>query len=203
MKPDVSVQSLLDKIKKEGIEEANKAAEEILEEARSKAGAIMKKAQEQAESVVREAKAEIQKNREAFERSMSQAARNLVLGLETDITRLCDHIVERRTASALTPEVMKEMILKIVAAWQAEEAEQGLEVLTSEKDRQRLEELLYDSLKNEFGKGVTLKPIDKIHAGFRIGEKEGHLYYDFTHKGIAEILMEYLNPRIAKYLEDI
>lgn len=203
MEPDISVQSLLDKIKKEGIEEANKTAEKIHEEARSKGDAIIKKAREESERMLDEARAEIDRNKEAFESSMSQAARNLLLGLKQDIIRLYDHIVERQVESALTPALMSEMILKIVSAWGLKETGGKLEVLTSQEDCKKLQELLHQSLQDEFRKGVTLRPVDGIRAGFRIGEREGTFYYDLTPKGLAEILVEYLNPRIAKYLENI
>lgn len=111
--------------------------------------------------------------------------------------------MERQVASALTPELMNEMILRIITAWGVKETGQELEALTSEEDCRRLEELLHQSLQNEFRKGITLRPIDGIRAGFRIGEKEGTFYYDLTPKGLAEILVEYLNPRIARYLENI
>jgi vacuolar-type H+-ATPase subunit E/Vma4 len=39
-------------------------------------------------------------------------------------------------------------------------------------------------------------------VGFRIGEKDGNVHYDFTPEGIAEILREYLNPRFARFLEE-
>jgi V/A-type H+-transporting ATPase subunit E len=203
MEPDISVQSLLDKIKREGIEEANTRAQEILAEARGEAERIIGEAQDEAEKLLAEAKAEIARNREAFESSMSQAGRDLVLGLKNDMSRLCQRIMEKEVASALTPEVMKEIILRMAGAWRVGEPGQGIEVLTSEKDRENLEKWLFHSLRDELKTGITLKPIDRIRAGFRIGEKGGSLHYDFTHEGVAEILMEYLNPRIAVYLEDI
>lgn len=63
-------------------------------------------------------------------------------------------------------------------------------------------DLLYDSLQSEFKKGIVIKPVEIIRVGFRIGEKDGNVHYDFTPEGIAEILREYLNPRFARFLEE-
>lgn len=203
MEQETIIQPLLEKIKREGIEEAKRAAEEILEKARSEAGSIIEKAQAQAEEMVADARKEMQQREEAFDVAMSQAGRNLILSVKNEIIGVCDHILKRQVASALTPEAMKELILKIVNGWQVHESTQGLEILLSEDDRQKLEESLYGWLQKELREGLTLRPIEIIQAGFRIGERDGDMYYDITDKAIAEILSEYLHPRIAKFLHEM
>jgi V/A-type H+-transporting ATPase subunit E len=54
----------------------------------------------------------------------------------------------------------------------------------------------------ELQKGVELKPFPEIEAGFRIAMKDGSAYYNFTDRGIAEILAEYLNPKIAEIVQE-
>jgi V/A-type H+-transporting ATPase subunit E len=58
-------------------------------------------------------------------------------------------------------------------------------------------------LSEELKKGVVLKPVAHIDAGFRVGEKNGSAYYDFTAGGVAEILAEYLNPRLAEIMKSL
>jgi V/A-type H+-transporting ATPase subunit E len=202
MTAETSIQPLLDKIKREGIEEANKAAEEILEQARFKAENILKKGEAKAQKEISEATADIEKKKRAFEESMHHAGRNLMISLNSQIRRVCEHIMERHVAEALTPAFMRDIILKLIDKWDASTGEKGIELLLSEEDCQRLEAALHESLKRELKQGITLRPMEHIQAGFRIGEKDGHMHYDFTHKTIAEILSEYLSPRIAQYLED-
>jgi V/A-type H+-transporting ATPase subunit E len=55
-------------------------------------------------------------------------------------------------------------------------------------------------LVEELKKGFELKPLPTLEAGFRIGLKDGSAYYDFSDQGIAEILAEYLNPRLSELM---
>jgi V/A-type H+-transporting ATPase subunit E len=200
MESSVSLESFIKQIKKEGVEEANKAAQAIIEEARSKANDILKKAEEDAQRILARGREEAHRDQKAFHAAMSQAGRDLLLSLKQRITELFDRIVQHETALALTPELMREMILKLVEKWRWEEGSHGIEILLSEDDRDKLEGMLITALQGELKKGVVLKPMERLGTGFRIGLKDGHMHYDFTQEGIAEILCEYLNPRVSRFL---
>jgi V/A-type H+-transporting ATPase subunit E len=204
MEADLSLQALLDKIKQEGIDEAGRAAEKTLNEARSRADAILKNAQERAERILTEAEAEAEKRQEAFETAMHQAGRNLILSFEREVIKICRVILERELTSALTAEFMKQMVLKMMDRWQehGDSDSPGLEILLNDKDRKELEELLLKSLQEEMRRGLILKPVKEVKAGFLIGEKDGSMHYDLTEAGMAEILAAYLNPRIARFLRE-
>jgi len=201
MGTEITLQNFIEEIKKEGIEGANKEKEAIISDARSKAEAIINEAKREADTILDHAKQEIQKNKAAFETSMTQSGRDLILSLQQEIIRLLDKIVEREISGALTPELIKEIIIKIVDKWKMDERSCGIEILLNEEDRQKLEDTLFDALQDEWKKGVILKPIDSIQAGFRIGEKNGGVHYDFTEKGIAEALSAYLNQRVSRFLK--
>lgn len=200
MKTEVNIQDLLDKIKKEGVEEANKQSQEILDKARLEAEAIVKEAKEEAERTLTLAREEVRRKQEAFEQELSQSGRNLILGVKQEIISLMDRILRREVRSALTSDVLRELIVKLVDRWNKDEEFQGVEVLLSEEERKLLEDAVFHALQEELRKGVSLKPVRAVGAGFRMGEKDGDLHYDFTDRGIAEVLSEYLNPRVAKFL---
>ena len=202
MKPEVNIQSLLARIKTEGISEAQKEAEAILEQARAEADAIRDRAQAQASEMLRRAEREVLNTREGFEAAMSQAARDLVLAVKDSITRLCDRVLKREVAAVLTPDMLREMILKILAAWKPQQPSQRAEVLLSPRDWRHLEDALHNSLQGVFRDGVVLRPVEGIAKGFRIGIEGENAHYDLTDKGIAEFLSEYLSPRVARFLND-
>ena len=203
MEPDANIQPLLDKIKREGIEEAKRAKDETLQSAHKEAEVIIKDAKEQAERMIREAKSEIQRNQDIYKKSMAIAGRDLISSLRNQIIGLFNHILARQTDIALTPEVMKEMILKMIDKWEIQNQSQAIEILLSKGDLGKLEKQLFTSVKNELKKGITLEPIEGIGAGFRIGEKDGTMHYDFSDRVITETLMEYLSPNISKFLREI
>jgi len=47
-----------------------------------------------------------------------------------------------------------------------------------------------------------LNPFPELQAGFRIAMKDGSAYYNFSDQGIAEIMAEYMNPRIAEIVRE-
>ena len=78
-----------------------------------------------------------------------------------------------------------------------------IEILLSEKDRNRL----YNHLKSKLGQkllsGIDIKPVSGIEAGFRIMEKNGTAYFNLTDSGIAECISEFLNKRLASIVQDV
>jgi V/A-type H+-transporting ATPase subunit E len=202
LKPEVHIQSLLERIKTEGISEARKEAEAILDQARAEADAIRARAQTQARELLRQAEMEVRDTRAGFEAAMSQAARDLVLAVKDSITRLCDKVLKKEVAAVLTPEMLREMILKILTAWKPQQPPQGAEVLLSPRDWRQLEDALHNSLQGAFKDGVVLKPVEGVEKGFRIGVQGENAHYDLTDKGIAELLSEYLSPRVARFFND-
>jgi V/A-type H+-transporting ATPase subunit E len=200
---EVSIQSLLDKIKREGIEEAHNEAERILANARTQAESIVARAENQARELLGRARKDADREKEATAMALSQASRNLIQSVRNQIMGLCHRIIQRDVAHALTPELMKEIIIRLVDECRVVQGDPGFETLLNEKDREALEDLLFQSLQTEFKKGLILKPVDKIRAGFHIGEKEGTMHYDFTDQAIAEVLSGYLGPRISQYLKDL
>jgi V/A-type H+-transporting ATPase subunit E len=203
MEREVSIQSLLDKIKREGIEEARHESERILKAARTEAGRLIAQAEGRKKEILEEAGEDSKRLRDATEMALSQASRNLVQSIKTQIVQLCRHILKRDVGRALTPEFMKAMIIKLVNECRIVQDDSGLEILLNKKDCEELEHLLHGSLQAEFKKGFVFKPVDKIRAGFHIGEQGGSMHYDFTDQAIAEILSQYLSPRISQYLKDL
>lgn len=199
MEKEVSVQSLLDRIKEEGIEAAEKTSQEILERARSEAEEIIRESEKKGERIIAAAEEEAQRIRQTLEKDMEQRGRDLILAIRNEIIELFDRILQREVASSLSPEFMKEMILKMLQRWKVNEASQ-LEILAKNGEATELEEHLFKEAQEELRKGIVVRPVQGLSAGFRIGERGGNMVYDFTEETIAGILKESLNPRIAEFL---
>jgi hypothetical protein len=106
--------------------------------------------------------------------------RNLNLSLYEEIIHLFDHILHRKTAPSLRPDVMRDMILKITENWEPQEKNHSFEILVNEKDARELEDLLYDSLQRELKNGVGIKPLKTIGAGFNSKTDEGEPIYPWA-----------------------
>ncbi len=192
------LQSLIDKIKNDGVAEAEKKAQEVVAEAEKKAARIEAEAKTKADGIVEQAKQEAARTEEAGKKALEQAGRNLVLGLEKNITGLFDTVMKEEIKTALTPDVLANLLEKILGKW---ESGKGVVVELSKEDSAALANGLLGKLQEKAKGGITLKPVDTVDSGFSIGEKDGSAYYDFTDSGIAEVLAEYLNPMLGEILK--
>lgn len=198
---DVQLQELIDKIKSEGIKSAEKESARVLRNAQHKANDIIASAHDEASGIIGKAKEEIDRFEHTAKEAVKQAGRNTILSLRTRITELFDVLIAEQTKEAYTPKVLEEAIVSLIKSWSKEQIP-NLRVLLSPSDLKKIEKQLKSRLAAELKKGVELKPFPELGAGFRIAMKDGSAYYNFTDQGIAEILAEYLNPKIAEIVQE-
>ncbi|MBN1155107.1 V-type ATP synthase subunit E [candidate division KSB1 bacterium] len=194
---DVKLDSLIEQIKKEGIEEAKKSSDDILKEAKSKANSIIAEAKKEAAKIVEDGKKQVEKFQKNAESDIQQAARNTELLLKEKIIALFDRVFKKEVANAMTPEFLKDMILNISTSWSKDTS---AEIVLSDADQDKLEGLLFKALKSELKETITLKANKDIVSGFQIGMKDNQVYYDFTEDTIAEVLKSLINPRLKEIL---
>lgn len=195
----MDLKNIIERIKEEGVDEAQKKAGDIIAQAETKAAATIADAEEKKKGIIDEAGAEALKLKASSEEAMRLASRDVLLGLRENIVTLFDKIIKRDVAEELSPDVMKEMIIRLVEKFR-ESGETEVEVLLSDKDKDALEETLLKDLKKEMKKGVELKVSSSMEHGFRIGEKDGNTYYDFTDEAIEEAFKSYLNKQLTGIL---
>jgi vacuolar-type H+-ATPase subunit E/Vma4 len=195
---DVKLDSLIEKIRKEGIEEAENRAEQIVKEANQKAAGIIEDAGKEALKVINEGQSKVDQFRATAEADLKQSVRNAELLLKERFNRLFDAVFKREVGEKLTPDLMKEMILKIVETW-AKDSEK--EVILGDADKKQLEALLFNGIKTDLKKGITLKVGADITSGFRIGLKGTDVYYDFSDGAISDLLKSLVNPNLKSILD--
>jgi V/A-type H+-transporting ATPase subunit E len=198
---DVQLQELIDKIKSEGIKSAEKEAARVLKNAQHKANDIIASAHDEASGIIGKAKEEVDRFEHTAKEAVKQAGRNTILSLRTRITELFDALIVEQAKEAYTPKVLEEAIVSLIKSWSKEQIP-NLRVLLPPSDLKKIEKQLKSRLAAELKKGVELKPFPELAAGFRIAMKDGSSYYNFTDQGIAEILAEYLNPKIAEIVQE-
>lgn len=198
---DAQLKELIETIKSEGVESAEARAQEIIDQAQSRADDIVKTAQQEAESIRRKAESDAEKARRSGEAALKQSARDLLLNVENRVTALFKRVMEREVAGQYKPEVVAEAITAVVKSWSEKEAG-SLEVAVSESSLKEIEAALKSKLGDELKKGVTLTPSARVNSGFRVTEEQGSAYYDFTAEGIAEVLSDYVSPRLAAIIRE-
>jgi V/A-type H+-transporting ATPase subunit E len=196
---DTKLEGLINKIKKEGIDEAEKASEQILKDAQREAKAIVDEAKKKAEDIKKQAEEEAKKLKTNTESSLRQAARDLVLATKEQLVNLFNQTLKGNISDQLKPDFIKELIVKFVDKW-TDKKKSALEILLSKEDKKKLEDLLLKEIKAKFKDSIEIKVSKTIDKGFRVGIKGETLHYDFTDESILESLKEFLNPTINSML---
>lgn len=195
---DVKLGNLIEKIKKEGIEEAQQSADTLLQDAKKKADAIVEDAKKNAEKIIADAKAESQQFEQNGILAVKQAARDSELLLKSRITAMFDQVFKREVAQTLSADFMKEMIVKLVDEW----VKGGnADVVVSEKDKAALEAVLFKGVQANLKDKVQIRVSNDVTSGFEIGLKDSNVYYDFTDDSIADTLKLFLKPKIKEILD--
>lgn len=195
---EVKLESLIEKIKKDGVEEAKRMAQEIIDEAKQKAAGIIEEANSRIEKKEKEAKVKIDSYKQNAESALKQAARDLTLALKEEIIKLFDQALKEKIAEGMEADFIKKLILKIADNLPVQK-DKKLEVLVNAKDAQKLKSFLVAALKDK-ERSIEVKTSKTIEHGFRIGVKGESAYYDFSEEAITEALGEFLNPAISQML---
>jgi V/A-type H+-transporting ATPase subunit E len=198
---DVQLKELIETIKTEGVKEAEDKSAVIISEAEAQAKTILDAARKEADKIVASGKADAAKFEASGREAVKQASRDLLLKIQGQIEKLFDALVQKETSEAFSGKVLEESVVSVIKGW-AEKGSLDLTVLLSEKDFKNLESSLRGRLSAEMKKGIEIKPFSGVDAGFRIAEKDGGSYYNFTAQGVAEMLSEFLNPRLAELMKE-
>ncbi len=199
---DVQLQELIEKIKKDGVSVAETTAAGITADAEKKAATIISDAEAKAAELIKSAKLEAQRLEQASVASIEQAGRNLILAFNDGILSQVSALINAETAKAYNADMLKKLIPDTVKEWMSKNGADSVAVLLSEKDLKDLESSLKAALKAEIAKGTEIKVDNSLTGGFRIGEKDGSAYYDFSAEAVAELFSAYVNPRVAQILKD-
>ncbi|WNY57249.1 V-type ATP synthase subunit E [Borreliella burgdorferi] len=193
------VKDLINKIKKDGLEEAERASNNIILKAKREAEEIVARAEEAAR--VLKAKSEKEANDykcHALEASR-QAIRDLIIGVEKNLKSLFENALKDNVTEVLSDNnFLAELIIKITDSWAKGEK---LVIQLNESDFSSLEQILRLKLGNKLKEGMELRPFRGISKGFKIQKKNIGLHYDFSAETIADILFDYLNPRFKEVIK--
>ena len=194
---DIQVQELINKIKKDGIETASQEAARIKLEAETEAKQIVEAARKEAADIIAKGKRDAERSEKAGNAALAQASRNLVLVFKGEIQALLDKLFNDQLVTSYNTDVLKAVLPDLLKNWGVKKVD-SLAVLLPEASLGKLQAYFKGKLAAELKKGLELKSDHNISAGFRIVNKDGSAYYDFSTESVAEMLSAYLNPSLAE-----
>ena len=199
---EVQLQELIEQIKKDGVAAAEAEAKTIVEAAQADAEKILADAQAQAEKMLADAKAETERMTRSSEDAIRQAGRNLLISFRESVARELKTIVGENVGAVYASDAFGELILRIVENWANTPDAEEIAVFLNKQDLNQLEETALAALKEKLSKGITLKANDHFDGGFRIAVNEGGAYYDYSAEAVAEMLSNYLSPKVTELLKE-
>ena len=200
---EIQLQELINKIKKDGIESASAEASRIKQEADAEAARILSSAKKEADDIISRGKADADRSEKAGKAALEQASRNLMLAFRVEVQSLLDKIVAKAATSTYSEGTLKTLLPELLKNWVAKGGSDSVNLLLSEGDLGKLRSWATGALAAELKKGIELKSDRHLTAGFRIANKDGSAYYDFSAESVAELLSAYLNPQLAELLKDV
>jgi len=193
------LQSLIERIQREGVEKSEADAAAIVTRAKAKAAEIVKAAEAQAQALLKQADVDARVYAERSTITLTQAARDVLIAVGQGLESILAEVVHKQVGQALAPKTLQAMLGRIAQAYAAHGMmENRLTVLLSPDDQQSLTRLVEAGVCDALGQGVELRADDRIVKGFQISIQDGHVVHDFTQAAIAEAIGVLLKPHLAE-----
>ena len=184
------LQSLLEKINRDGVEKADAEAKRIVAEAQAKADALVAAAKEECARAKKEADESAAASAARAAETIRQSARDVVIGVRDAVTALLENLLAKDVDRALGDE---RTATQIVA--------EAIKDLTGPGEI-RCGAKLAAALKSQVSslKSFTLVADESLGTGFTVKLDGGRVEHTFTGEVITAELARRLRPDLAKLL---
>lgn len=199
---EIQLQELIDRIKNDGVAAAEIEARSIVDAARSEAERLVADAQAQADKILANAKLENERMVKSSEDAIRQAGRNLLISFRESVARELKSIVGENVRAVYSSEHLAQLIISVVECWANRPDTEEIAVILNSDDLKALENTLLTALRDRMSKGLTLKANDNFDGGFRIAVNDGGVYYDYSSEAVADMLSNYLSPKVTELLKE-
>ena len=189
------LQSLLERIRREGVERGETEAARIVTEAKERAQKVVADAEAEARSLRLTAEADARASRERGEKALEQAGRDFLLALQRSVESLLRESLCETLGEALSPEVVADMLVRLAEAYGRHDMnESRVAVLLAKEDTERVAVIVMKRYRELAQQGLTMHTDEAIEKGFKVSFVDYKLYHDFTLTAIAEAMAPALKP---------
>jgi V/A-type H+/Na+-transporting ATPase subunit E len=195
-----TLNTMIEKIQREGIDEAEAKARQIEAEACDHARKIVEEARKKADSILSEAKHNLEKIRKSDETALAHAGRNLLISLRQEINATLLKVIKEDIRDGLSDDMIYRIIEKLILEQSAQPGTDIVVILTPQ-ELTALSSFLA-KLQERIKKSITLKHSNQFDRGFVISYDAGKSYFDFSDHALGEAVIKYLKPRLAAILNE-
>ena len=194
------LQSLLEKIQRDGIEKAAAERDEIVKNANAEAAAILAAAKAEADKMRADAANDAEALKKRAESAIRQAARDILLELKSELQRRVAAITRSRMDAALSSEFIAGLVREIAAAAlsSADKAASGkLEVMVAPAKCEEVTKLLTASVGADLVEKMTIFPNAAAGRGLKVSVEGNEVFFDFSDAALSEMICDYAGSRIS------
>ncbi len=187
------LQQLLEKIQRDGVDKANAEAAAIVAKAKDEANALVKNAEEEAAATRAKAEEEAEAYAARARETISQAARDTVLKVKEDVTKLLTQLLAQDVTAALATEAVPLAAAAVKELVTGSDAEVAIAPKFVDALRAQLAAQAQD--------GVKVVADDMTGAGFTVKLDNGRVEHDFTDAAISGALTQRLRSDLAELIK--
>lgn len=195
---ELQIQDLVNSIKKDGIDQAEKQASEIVAKANEKAKEILDNASKEASKILDDAKKEVDVLQQSAVIAINQSARDLSLSLEKSIKGQFESLLEGNVTKALSSSELVKLIVEVIKTSLVDSNDAVVEL--NKKDAKKLVDSLKSELAQQLKEGLEIKAVESIDYGFKLSSKKDGSYFDFSSEEITNLLRPFLSSSINEIL---
>ncbi|MGC3872539.1 ATPase [Halomonas sp. GXIMD04776] len=214
------VESLIERLRGEGVEQGREEARRIVEDAEKRATWMIEQAEQDAQALREQAREDARRLENSAKEALRVAARDSVLEMQTTLThRFRDHLRWLVGQTLSQEDLLQRLILELAARTRSDtplDAEKDVEVMLPrdvlglEELRRRPEELKEGTLscfvvaqaREVLREGVRFS-IGEHASGLRVRLHEQEMELDISDEAVSEFLLAHLQPRFRAMLEGI
>ena len=213
------VDALIARLRDEGVADGRAQGEQIVKDAQLHAELIVKQAHEKANEILTEARQEADSLKKAGHQALEVAARDAMLSLKMELNQRFTGEVRRLVGIEVKkPELLQRLILEIAGRAKEEiDGATAVEILLPRnvagfEELSRNPEELEQGILTHFirlinqdplREGITFGVASDSQGGLRIRLVDQEVVLDISDRAIAEVLLQYLQPRFRALLEGI
>lgn len=192
------LQSLLEKIRRDGVEKASAERENMLQQAKDEAAAIIAAAQEEAQKIRSEATRDAEALTKRAESAIRQAARDILLELKSELKKRVEAIVRARTDEALTSDFMAEIIREVAkSVLKGSAAGNTIDVMVAPVKCEELVKKLTASAGADLVEKISVFPNSAAGRGLKISVEGDQVFFDFSDAALSEMVCSYAGSRVS------
>ena len=191
-----SLDKLIENLKSEAIEAADREAAKILEQARAEARDRVEAAETRSRELLEEAERESRAILQKGEAALQQAARDVSVSARNELLGMFRKVLEEEVAATFSPELIERAVLKIM-----ENVGSDVSVELPEDVDVRLAKQLHQRLQAA-AEITSISTDSSLLKGFAISKQDEGWRYDISPQAVSDVLYAQLSPQWVALLNN-